>query len=155
VTFNQAAVSPLFDEIVSVIAALGIFEDVNSHEPKSAPQSGLHASVWLDSVAPVGRASGLAAISGVVTFNVRCYGSMLQQPLDNIDPAIGTAACAVLNALSGEFTLGGTVRDIDLLGMYGRSLSAQAGYVNIDSKMHRIMTITVPVIVNDMFTEAP
>ena len=154
-TFNQSAVNSLFDQITSDIAQLGVFESVNKHEPKSAPQNGMYASVWMDSVTPVGRASGLASISGVVTFNVRIYSSMLQQPLDEIDPGVMTAVCAVLNAFSGEFTLGGTVRDIDLLGMYGRSMSAQAGYINIDNKMFRVMTITIPVIVNDMFTEAP
>lgn len=153
-TFNQAAVSSLFSQIISGIAQLGVVESVTQHEPKSAPQNGLYASVWMDSVTPVGRASGLAAISGVVTFNARIYSSMLQQPYDDIDPGLMTASCAILNAFSGEFTLGGTARDIDLLGSYGRSLSAQAGYISIDNKMFRVMTVTIPVVVNDMFTEA-
>lgn len=152
-SFNQAAVNSLFDQVVSEVMTLGIFDSVNSHEPKSAPQRGLSASVWMDSVTPIGRASGLAAVSGVVVLNIRCYSSMLQQPLDAIDPNLMTAASSLLNAFSGEFTLGGTVRDIDLLGMYGRSLSAQAGYISIDSKMFRVMTVTVPVVINDMFSE--
>ena len=154
-SFNQAAVNSLFAQVVSDVMTLGIFETVNSHEPKSAPQNGLVASVWMDSITPTGRASGLASISGVVTLNIRCYSSMLQQPLDAIDPNLMTAASAILNQFSGEFTLGGTVRDIDLLGMYGKPLSAQAGYINVDNKMFRVMTIMVPVIINDMFTEVP
>ena len=154
-SFNQSAVNSLFDQVVSEVMQLGVFETVNTHEPKSAPQNGLHASVWMDSIAPTGRASGLAAISGVVTLMIRCYSSMLQQPLDAIDPNLMYASSTIINAFSGEFTLGGTVRDVDLLGMYGRSLSAQAGYLSIDNKMFRVMTITVPVVINDMFSEVP
>jgi hypothetical protein len=153
VTFNQSAVLSLFNSAVSDIQQLGVFETVNQHEPKSAPQNGFVASVWMDSIMPVGRASGIAATSGVVTLMIRCYSSMLLQPVDNIDPGLMTAVATVLNAFSTGYTFSGTVRDVDLLGMYGRSLSAQAGYISIDNKMFRVMTITVPVVINDMFSQ--
>jgi hypothetical protein len=154
-SFNQAAVLALFNDVVSDIQTLGVFETVNQHEPKSAPQNGFVASVWMDAIDPVGRASGLAATSGVVTLMCRCYSSMLLQPVDNIDPGLMSAVATVLNVFSTGYSLSGSVRDVDLLGMYGKSLSAQAGYVSIDNKMFRVMTITIPVIINDMFTQAP
>jgi len=155
VSFNQAAVESLFAEILSQVQRLGVFDTVTQHEPKSAPGTGLSASVWMDAIIPQPRASGVAAISGTVVFNVRIYGSMLTQPYDDIDPRVMTAVCTLLNQFSGHFTLDGTVREVDLLGIYGRSLSAQAGYIPIDNKWFRVMTVTVPVTINDMFTEVP
>ncbi len=149
--FAQAQVNALFAEVQSACQGLGLFEVVATHEPKSAPQEGLYACVWIDSISPAARASGLSATSGVVMFNIRIYTSMLSQPYDLIDPALTTAAMAVLGAFTGEFTLGSSVRDIDLLGMYGTPMEARAGYVDIDRKFFRIYTITLPVVVNDLF----
>lgn len=152
-SFDQAAVQALFDRAQSVALGLGVFETVNTHEPLSAPGNGIRAAMWVDTIAPAPRGSGLAATSGIVTLLLRCYANALQQEPDAIDPNLLTAVSTVLGAYSGSFTLGGTVRDIDLLGMYGRSLSAQAGYITQDSKIYRIFTITLPVIVNDLWVQ--
>jgi hypothetical protein len=45
------------------------------------------------------------------------------------------------------------VRNIDLLGEYGQRLTAQAGYLQLSDGMYRIFTITIPCIVNDMWTQ--
>lgn len=157
-SFDQAAVNDLFSRVQSHALALGIFETVNTHEPKSKPGNGLHAAIWVDAIRPVGRASGLSATSGVVSLRCRIYSSMLQEPQDAIDPGILTAATTLLNEYTGAFSLGGAdnIRSIDLLGMYGEMLAAQAGYVQIGSgggSMKRIMTVTLPVIVNDLWTQ--
>lgn len=152
-TFNQAAVDDLFDKVVSRALTLGVFDTVNQHEPKSAPGNGIRAAVWVQNIAPVARASGLNATSGVVTLNLRVYNSFLQMPLDEIDPDTMTASSTVMNAFSTDFTLGGSVRCIDLLGMYGASMSAQAGYQEVSGKMYRIMTVTIPVVINDLWTQ--
>ena len=150
--FNQAAVDDLFDAVVSVPMTLALFERVNSHEPKSAPGNGLTCALWVQDIRPVGRASGLAAVSGVVTFNVRLYTSFLAPSSDEIDPNLLTACTTLLGAYTGSFTLGGTVQNIDLLGMYGPAMAAQAGYLSQDGKMYRIMTITLSVVIDDLWT---
>lgn len=153
--FNQAAVNSLFSAVESQLMQLGVFDSVNAHEPRSAPQKGISASVWADQILPAPAASGVNVVSGVVVLNIRVYSSALAQPLDAIDPNMLTAVSTVMNAFAGSFTFAGSVRNIDLLGAHGRALSAQAGYVEIDRKWLRVMTITVPVIINDMFTEVP
>ena len=150
-TFDAAAVSSLFAHVQSGALELGIFEAVNNHEPLSAPGNGIHAAVWVDSIVPVGRASGLAATSGVVTLMFRLYSSAIQKERDAIDPALLAAVSTLLGQYSSTFTFGGTVRNVDLLGMYGRSLSAQAGYLTQDAKILRIFTVTVPVVINDLW----
>ena len=152
-SFDDAAVRTLFDQVVSHAASLGIFERVNSHEPKNAPGSGLSCSVWAGPIGPIARASGLASTSGRVVFNIRVYSSMLAEPQDDIDREILTATSVLMGAYSGDFTLGGNARAIDLLGMYGTPLSADPGYINHDGKLFRVMEITLPVIVNDMWSQ--
>jgi hypothetical protein len=154
--FNDAAINQVLDRIVSYGLSTGRFDQVNQHEPKSAPQSGISASCWMQTIKPAPRGSGLSATSGVLVINMRIYMNFSLQPFDMIDPSLTAAVTDVMGALSGDFSFGGigNVRTLDLLGMYGVPMSALAGYVEIDRKMFRVMTITIPVIINDMFNQA-
>ena len=133
---------------------LGVFERVNLHEPKNAPGSGITCAVWSDWMGPAPRNSGLSATSALLIFNVRIYSSMLSEPQDYIDPEIIKAVDLLMGAYSGDFELGGTVAWIDLLGQSGRQMQAQAGYINQDGKPLRVMTITLPVVLNDVWEQA-
>ena len=84
----------------------------------------------------------------------RIYLPMIQEPQDKIDPTIVAAVDTLLEDFSGDFTLGGNARNIDLLGQTGEALSARAGYITIDQTVFRSMDITIPIIVNDVFTQA-
>jgi hypothetical protein len=153
--FNQAAVSTLVDYVSSVAQQLGVFRTVNLHEPKAAPGTGLRLAVWAQSIEPIAEASGVASTSGYVVLWARAYGNMLSKPEDEIDPRIMTAMTTLIGAYSGDFTLGGNVRNIDLLGAYGEKLAATAGYLTLDSHLYRIMTLVIPCVVNDMWTQVP
>lgn len=145
----------ILSRVVSHAMTLGRFERVNQHEPKNAPGKGLSASVWMDSIAPARGGSGLSKTTGRLVLNVRLYSSFIMEPQDAIDPELLTACDELLAAYSGDFELGGTVKQIDLMGQYGTPLSAQAGYLNQDGMMFRVMTITLPVIVNDLWEQVP
>jgi hypothetical protein len=56
-------------------------------------------------------------------------------------------------AYSGDFELGGNVRNVDLLGQASEGLTAQAGYLEQDGKLYRVMTINLPLIVNDVWNQ--
>ena len=43
---------------------------------------------------------------------------------------------------------------VDLLGMAGSPLGAQAGYINQDGALYRVMTITLPLLITDAWTQA-
>ena len=151
--FDDAAVRALTAAVESIAMATGQFRRVNTHEPKSAPGSGLTCAIWAQEISPIPAASGLASSSGYVVMNARVYGSTLQKPEDEIDPRLMSAATALIGAYSADFTLGGTVRNIDLLGEYGQRLGSVAGYLNMASTIYRIMTVSVPCIVNDMWNQ--
>lgn len=146
-------VAGIFDKVQSHAMQLGLFEQVNTHEPKSAPGKGLRCAIWVQQIGPLPAASGLAETSSRVEFSVRIFQSMLSEPMDAIDPAMLSAVDVLIGAYSGDFTLGGAIRDVDCLGAYGTPLSAQAGYINQDGKLFRVMTITLPCVVNDAWTQ--
>lgn len=146
--------SLLLSRIVSHALALGVFKQVNKHEPKSAPTQGLTAAVWVDEIEPI-RSGGLNSTSARVAFNFRIYLPMIQKPEDEADPRIAHALDLLMNAYSGDFQLGGNVRQVDLLGAYGQALSSRAGYISLDGKMYRVFTVTLPLIVNDVWEQVP
>jgi hypothetical protein len=80
---------------------------------------------------------------------------MLTEPQDLIDPQIITATDALMAAYNGDFTLGGLVECVDLLGMTGQRLDARAGYLEQDRKIYRVMTINLPCLVENAWPQAP
>lgn len=148
-------VDAITDAVVSHALASGHFENVNLHEPKNSPGNGLTCAVWAQTVVPIPAASGLNTTTGRALFNVRIYSNMLKEPQDAIDPEVLKAVDKLFSAYSGDFTLDGLVRNVDLLGTYGVALTAVAGYQTIGQTMYRIMTISLPLIVNDLWGQTP
>ncbi len=141
----------ILNQVVSHALAVGLFDQVNSHEPKSAPGNGLTAAIWVDYIGPT--KSGLASTTGKLILKIRLYSSMLQEPQDAIDPELTNAVDVLLSAYSGDFDLGANVRNIDLLGATGIPLSAQAGYLHQDVTYYRVFDITLPCIINDIWIQ--
>lgn len=141
------------DAVVSHAMTSGRFETINGHEPKNAPSTGgLTAAVWSERVTPV-RSSGLDTLSVLLVFNVRIYASAVSEPPDAIDPDMLAAVDDLCAAYTGDFTLGGLVRHVDLLGIHGQPLDVRAGYLQQDGLLYRVLTISLPVIVNDLWEE--
>ena len=146
-------VEALFTKIESHALSLGRFDQVNRHEPKNAPGNQLTAAIWVQQIGgAVG--SGLAATDARVEFTVRIYSNMLAEPQDAIDPNILSATDVLMSAYQGDFTLDGTIKAVDLLGMAGTPLGAQAGYLTQDNTLYRVMDITLPLLVADAWVQA-
>ena len=143
---------PALNALVSDAASTGYFARINTHEPKNAPPAGgLTAAIWAQNIRP--HRSGLASTTVRVEWRLRIYKNMLAQPADAIDPEMLDATTELMARYSLGFTLGGLVRSVDLLGEAGPALSAQAGYLSLGTSMQRVMDITLPVIINDAFTQ--
>lgn len=144
--------------VMAAYQRAGGFEDVLGHEPRHAPNQGLTGACWLQGVRPIGRASGLRGAATLITFLMRIYvpaGTGDNQSYDEIDQKMLDATDRVLALLVGGFTLGGRVRNVDVFGSHSPGLSADAAYQQIGAARFRVMTITLPLIVNDMFPEVP
>lgn len=131
----------------------GYFERVNGHEAKNAPINGLSADVIITSMKPIPMRSGLAATSALVSMEARMYIPALYEPQDDIDPRLITAADAVFNSISDNYTLNGAVAEVDLLGEYGNGMNGRMGYVETNQILYRTFTFTFDCVVNDVWTQ--
>lgn len=147
--FNADSVTTLYDQLVSHAGSLGVFDaGVNPAEPWSTPGSGVWAAFAAPAITPLPAASGLAAVSGRLDFKVVIGASALMKPLGRVDKLVLSAACALLAAYSGAFTLGGNVRDLDPLAVTGTPR-----YLTMEGHTFRVYELTLPVIVNDLWNE--
>lgn len=147
-------VRALSDALQSHALASGWFDAVNGAEPKSPPSRGLTCAVWPQHLRPAAGASGLSSTSVRLGFTVRLYMGITNEPGDAIDPYMLDACDDLMTAYSGDFTLGGLVKQIDLLGTYGDPLGLEAGYTRVESGTeYRVIDITVPLIVNDLWDQ--
>ena len=156
----------ILDTIVSYVLASGYFDSVNQYEPAQVPGHGLHSAVWVDSIMPLAKHSGLTLTTTRVEINQCIYSSMEQEPPEDIESVMAEIVDAMIATYSGDIQLGGNVKCIDLLGMAGQPLGAQAGYINTPGYANRtgarnqvgtdvrVMNITIPVIVNDVWAHA-
>ncbi len=152
--FNADAVNALLAALVSKAKGIGAFRTLMTHEPKSAPATLPALAVWWMAIAPYPPGSGLAAVSGVVTFAARIYeAKMLEKPEDNIDKRLLAHTAQLMNVLSGSFTLTGNARNIDLQGAAGQPLAAASGFIMHENTLFRVAQVTIPIIVNDLWQE--
>lgn len=133
---------------------LGVFERVHTHEPKAAPGTGTTLALWSDGIVTI-RSSGLAAVSVRLGFSGRVYLLGSTEPQDDLDPTLLSATSAFLGALAGGFELDGEARMVDLLGAYGQPMAGQAGYLNMDEREFRVMSVGFGVIIDDAWSEVP
>lgn len=146
-------IAGIYDKVQSHAMRLGVFERFATHEPKNAPGQGLTWAMWLQSVAPAARASGVSATSLRLEFVIRLYQNMTHEPQDAIDPGMLIALDALGTAYSGDTTLEDEVMTVDLLGAYGAPFSARAGYLNQDGKLYRVFDVTLPIVVDDAWNQ--
>jgi hypothetical protein len=145
----------ILDAMASHAASLGQFDKVAGHEPKRAPGNGLWAAVFLGDGNAEGEVSGLDKASGRVEVQIRITQNMLTEPQDDIDPLIADAVDALMSAYCADFTLGGLIRNVDVFGQAGGPLGWRAGYLEQDHKMYRAFDVTVPMIINDLWSLTP
>lgn len=145
-------IDTLMSRVTSHAQTLGVFAKVNGHEPKSAPGRGVTAAVWVQSVDPI-ESSGLDSTTVRVELMWRLYTPMIQEVPDAIDPSVLKALDRLCAAYTGAFTLAGMVRQVDVRGAYGDAMRARAAYLNQDGRLYRVMDLTLPLIVNDLWSE--
>jgi hypothetical protein len=145
----------LFNSLTTFAATSGMFDSVTGHEPVSAPApTGVSCSVWFSEMQTV-PSSGLVSASVRIEFYMRIFTSVHQGPEDGIDPRVMDAADSLFTSLAGGFTLAGAARYVDILGADGAPLRAVSGYVKQDGAEFRTVDVIVPIVINDVYSEAP
>lgn len=143
----------LIAAVASDAQQTGWFQSVDTAEPKSAPSTDGHFATWVMKLSPSNSTSDL--VSTAVRFELAgcIYVNMLREPQGDIDGDIMAAGWDLIARYSAGFTLGGLVREVDLLGEEGEPLSIQFGYVTIDKRIYRIAALTIPLIVDYAFDQ--
>jgi hypothetical protein len=129
--------------------AIGSFEVARLTEFKQAPPPSLCFALWVEDLGSAPDGSGLASTNALLHCTARIYFPMLHRPESAIEPKVFGAAALYLGRINGDFTLGGTVRNVDILGEQGDLPRWRGGYANIDNKLSRIADLNINVIFND------
>lgn len=147
----------IFDALVSHALSLGLFDRVASHEPENAPGNGLTCVFVLDPafLRPDPQRSGLASTSVRLTLRAQILQPVSTEPADANDAVLLDATSRLIAAYHGDFELGDRVHAVDLLGMSGPGVSADAAYLEIDGRMYRAVSIPIPMIVSDVWSQSP
>lgn len=146
-------ITDVLNAVKSKAKATGKFSQVLLHEPDNVPPD-YGCAIWVDSVKPV-RTSGLASTSVLVIIMLRIYGSGMTEPKDTIDIEIVEALDEMMLDIVGDFQLDGlsNLRQVDIFGAHGTELSAESGYVNSQEMIYRVMTMTIPLVFNDLWDQ--
>jgi hypothetical protein len=78
---------------------------------------------------------------------------LTHRPEDEIETKTVAAADAYLARINADYDLGGTVRNIDILGEIGEQPTWEFGHANIDNKLYRIADLNLNVIFNDAWQQ--
>jgi hypothetical protein len=153
-TPDESWIDPIFNGVVSDIMASGYFQRVNMHDVDRSPGNGLTAAVWLQHMQPVPLASGLDSTSALVVFMVRIFANLNTDVQDMLDPSLMRAASNLMRRYHDDFDFGGAIRNVDLMGEFGSPLASQAGYIEFpEGGKYRVIDVTVPCIVNDVWPQ--
>ncbi len=145
-------INTILDKVKSHAQSLGVFGSVNTFEPTTPSSNEVDCSIWLDEIIPV-TSSGLASTSVCVTFTVAIYANMLAEPYDETDAKLIRALDALMTAYNGDFTLDGTIRDVDIFGRHTQGLRVTAEYFKPEGVLFRVLTITLPLVGNDVWEQ--
>lgn len=145
------------DLLESVARRSNRFDKVQTHEPKSAPGSGITWACWLQDLRPLAAKSGLNVTSARILFMTRIYTNMFADNPDIIDVSVSAVAAEQMAAYNIAYSVqdepGHEVGWIDLLGDSGDPPFTRAGHLNQDGKLFRVLDTVVPVIAPDVFPQ--
>lgn len=151
---EQMGLRAIRDALVSHAKRLGGIDTAAGAEPEEGPSSGqTHYAVWYDRISPAPMASGLDATAVRLAYVGRLYVLLGARKLEDAEVRIGTAVDRLMSAYSGDFELGGLIRNIDLEGAHGAPMEVQFGYQRIGDASFRVATFTLPLIVNNVWEQ--
>lgn len=137
----------------SAAKRLGVFEVARVGEFRSAPPNGVCFAVWAQELGS-GVGGGLATTAPLLSATARIYAPGMRKPEQDLETEVLNAADLYLGALNGAFTLGGSARNVDILGEQGDPLKWQFGHIVIDNKISRIADLQVHVVLRSEWTQA-
>jgi len=154
---DPAHILALYRAVGDKARATGLFQDVIDHESDNPPGRALTCSVIVGPLEPVGAASGLSIASARLEFTVRMEAPRTAKNPGETDRALLFAGVSVMAGYIGDFELvgvpDGLVRNVDMFGAHGNGLSFKPGWFPQGEVAYRMADVTVPLILNDVFSQ--
>lgn len=143
-------ISNTLDVLLSHVAASGHVSSNSMGEPIEPPSGDkLHGSVYMRSTT-VQILYGDGGTQELHVAVARLYRPVMREPTDQGERELAIATSELMQDFAQDFTLGGTVREIDLAGgQGGEAMGAEWGHVVIKDLMYRVVDITVPIVIDD------
>lgn len=135
--------------LASRVAKAGGFKRVMLSEPTGSPGIGMSCAIWCSSFRTIPALSGYNRTTSFFIFTLQIYYPASIEPTDDIDVKLSDAVDKVMGDILEDLTLGDESWGVDVMSQYGIVFGGNYGYVTIDTKMFRIVTISVPVLVQD------
>jgi|TARA_R110002020_G_scaffold54717_3_gene152403 hypothetical protein len=142
-------ITKTINAIASFLEARGEFSLVQIGEPKSPPQGEMSAAIFASDASVVGVT--LQTTVEVHEVTIRIYRNMMDEPEEDNEIRTSQAVTGITSDLLSDYDLSSSVRNISI-GEYGRTLSANWGYMDVGGTMYRSVDISVPFIVDGSAT---
>ena len=131
--------------IESYLLQTGMFRHVQIGEPKQPPQ-GISAAIFMSAINT--RSLSFTAAVEIHVVMVRLYHNLITDPAEVPFITLDDALLQLEEALHGDFTLEGTIRDVDFNGIHGAQYDAVFGYLDLSGVQYRVADVTIPLIVD-------
>ncbi len=141
----------ILDKVVSHAASLAVFDSVLSYESVGSSGNSVDCNVWLNDIVTI--PGGLDQTSVCMTFNVSIMSPLLSEPYEDTDKRMAQCLDALMTAYNGDFTLGDTIRNVDILGQFTQGITVTAGYAAIDNTKYRVLMISLPLLVDAVWEQ--
>lgn len=154
---DPAHIEAIYNAVVDKAKVSGLFDRYNDHEPDNPPGRGLTFSALLGPLKPVGAVSGLSMSSALFELTLRLEIPRTAKSPGQTDKALLYAAVTLMAGYIGDFELAGVpdglVRNVDIHGAHSSGLGFVPGWNIAGEVPYRMGDISLPLILNDVFTQ--
>ena len=141
-------ISDTLGVIQSHLASSGYFQLTQIGRPRQLPRgAAFSASIWLRrTTIPI---VTLKTAIKLYTIVIRVYRDMLAEPTESIELDLSDIISRQAATLTGDFSLGANVRNIDIGGIRGTPMRATWGHESVGGVMYRTADLIFGLEVND------
>lgn len=143
----------LLDAVTAHAQTSGDFENALPRESTRVPGQGLTAEFWYARLGFAPARSGLNSTTSRVEITCRISRPVTTDQAIDVEGSLLDAVDGLVASYSGDFELPDIDAEIDLLGAYGNGLTAEGGYLTRDGQVCRCYVLTIPVIINDLWSQ--
>ena len=143
-------IATTLDAVQTHLDGSGLFFETHIGQPTSAVGEGPIAAIFGDTVSVVDTTLNSTIEQHVLT--IRLYQGTHIGAVETLEKDGWSLVSQVMDLFYGDFQLGANIRNVDVAGEYGTSLSASRDEEAIETTPYYVADIVLPLIVNSATT---